>query len=213
MDHGEIGGPSPIDRIWSSAKTSIAEAFPEIGDFLAQTQNITIPIFIPRNVSNIPEAGLILDYTILPNKIRALGRGLGDSSIGVTFGLGLMINLLPSTLDNISSNATIGNWIADYQIDTFGYLLSELVGYGAVGIFVPEETATGAAAPGTVLITKVTADIAFGVLYDYTIDKIGFREFLGQGYDNLLIPSQPNLVPLPVPTPPPYSVPNSTPHP
>jgi len=207
VDHGDDNSSQWVNRIVFNIGTAIGGAFNDIGQQMAKTSEITIPVVIPKNFSNISEAGTIVRYTISPTQIRSVGRGLGDISTGPVVLIGWGVNLLPSALENLSEGAHLDEWIADAQIDSAGFWISEGAGWISGLLFL--ETAN----PLPILSSKITTDVVIGIGYDYLVDKYGIRDLFTEMNGYLLNPAIDTYhIPEPVPVPSPQ-FPQITPHP
>jgi hypothetical protein len=163
-----------------------------------------------------------LKYTIKTDSvIRTVGRVLDDFSPGVLTGIGWGITVTPNLVKNIREKHPWNQTAADLIVDSGGFILGELAGWGAgvvaASLFPP-------AAPVAVLVAKVFVDGAVSIGWDYFAERYGWKDWLSErlqkgakSFEQKLTDSmQQALDPVkypPVPTPPPAPQITGTPAP
>ncbi len=186
--------------------------------------DISIPLPMLKGFGMDDVAGP-LKYTIKTDTaIRTFGRVLDDFSPGILTGIGWGITVTPNLVKNVREKSPWNQTATDLLIDTVGFGISELAGWGAGLIFGGITAALGApmAAPYVALAAKVVVDGGVSILWDSIVEKYGLRDWLSRqmekGSQSLLQKIKDNLAQAidnekypPVPTPPPAHQATGTP--
>ncbi len=138
--------------------------------------DISIPLPMIKGFGMDEVTGPI-KYTLKTDTtVRLLGRVLDDFSPGVLTGIGLGITVTPNLVKNIREKNPWHQTAADLMIDTGGFVVSELAGWGAGALagFI-----TGGN-PIAILTAKIAVDGFVSVKWDEWAEVNRWNEWLGQ---------------------------------